>query len=227
MEAPDTHWQWGAAAVCGARTEVALIDPLGVRRRRLEESAAGLGYAVSFSGASVASLTVSGRLAQVSLALLASDGSSCSALEEAERLRDEGFAGAVAVHTPVPSLRELDLAIHCGADYFARSRRFAWDQAIDCVLATSRASRLRSWEPPRLGHSALLRSMGLTSHELELLTLFATGFEEQVVLAQQLGTRASSVHKTFSRIVGKLGPGLGVENVAGLAHLLTRLLLRL
>ncbi len=137
-------------------------------------------------------------------------------------LRAMKYRGVIVVLAENPSIDSLIRAFIGGADdYWVSNASLDIEREALRLLGSRTAGRDKSWNPDAIGEMGLLRSVGLTKKQIDILIEYARDFPRQSVLAKRVGSSEGQLRKMFSRIYQKLDGPLAVESQAQLAQLLS------
>ncbi len=137
-------------------------------------------------------------------------------------LRAMNYRGVIVVLAEDPSIDSLIRALIGGADdYWVSNASFDIEREALRMLGNRSAARAKAWNPDAIGEMGLLRSVGLTKKQINILIEFARDFPRQSVLAKRVGSSEGQLRKMFSRVYQKLEGPLAVESQAQLAQLLS------
>ena len=139
-------------------------------------------------------------------------------IELAELLRTRGYGDLLAIVTVDPSPTLLFQAARAGAnDYIVKNDRLDLGKEALRIWERHHKGSPSAQSSPSAFDLSYLRSFGLTTGEILVLTEYTNGFPRYRELGERLGKSERQLRKTFSRICKKLR----VDNLPQLAHVLT------
>jgi DNA-binding NarL/FixJ family response regulator len=126
-----------------------------------------------------------------------------------------GYQGIPVIISADRTKRAFFRAAKCGArDYFVKNSSLDIPGELRKLLSGARGASEERSRAQSVSDLAYLRSFGLTNHEVELLAVFAVGFDDYSRIADQLQLAKDVVRRAFVQIYDKLEVGDKTELAA-------------